>query len=152
MKKADLFGFCFGLLFALLFVAIGIFLIWFSIPHNTGDNNCRLVTAKLVSSTPYYVEEGDSEGTFMRTKYHCEWQYKIAGKSYTIRRDSARKPAATTSLCIRHTVCPTSSSDLHFGVLLIGIAVLCFGVYGIHSLVSETIHLNRKESSASADE
>lgn len=152
MKKADLFGFFFGLLFALLFVALGLFFIWFSIPHNTGDNNCRFVTAKLVSSTPYYVEEMDSEAAWMQTKYHCEWQYEIAGQSYTIRRDQARKPAATNTLCINHRVCPTSSSELKLGTLLMGIAVLCFGGYGIHSLMSETLHPDRKESSASADE
>ena len=152
MKKADLFEFYFGLLFALLFVALGILFICFSLPHNTGNNHCRIVTAKLVSSTPYYVEEIDSEAAWMRTKYHCEWQYQIAGKSYTLWRDQARKPATTTSLCITHLVCPTSNSDLNFVSLLMGIAALCFGGYGIHSLISETIHPDRKESSASADE
>lgn len=153
MKKDDLFGFTLGMVFALLFVAIGLFFIWCSIPHNTGDNNCRFVTAKLVSSTPYYVEEMDSEAAWMQTKYHCEWQYEIAGQSYAIRRDQTRKPAATTTLCINHhRVCPTSSSDLNLDALLLGIACLCFGGYGVHSLVSDLRNPNRNESSASADE
>ena len=152
MKASKFLWFVILVLLCLAFIAAGFYLLWFGCGGSTEDTDCRLVTATLVSSTPYYVEEGDSEGTFMRTKYHCEWQYKIAGKTYTVLRDQAQKPAATTTLCTNHWMCTKSKGELDGDALLLSLAAFCIGGYGMHALVSDLRNPNRNESSASADE